>query len=46
MDFRGQACLVELGFIDNPGDRALLTSRDTRLKFANGLLALWRTTIR
>ncbi len=37
MDFRGQSCLLELGFIDHPHDRGVLTSRAARIRFAEGL---------
>lgn len=33
LDFRPPACLIEIGFIDNPKDRAVITSRSTRVKF-------------
>ncbi len=35
--FRGPACLVELGFLDNDRDRKVLLSREVRLAFARGL---------
>lgn len=49
-DFDGPACLVELGFLSNPSERALLqsvlTSRDARLRLAQAIAAGidgWRT---
>jgi N-acetylmuramoyl-L-alanine amidase len=33
LDFGPPACLIEIGFIDNPKDRAVITSRETRVKF-------------
>lgn len=33
LDFGPPACLIEIGFIDNPVDRAKITSRDVRVKF-------------
>lgn len=38
LNFKGQACLVELGFISNSGDRKKLTSRDARLAFARSVV--------
>lgn len=32
-DFDGPACLLELGFIDNPGDLQCLLSRENRIEF-------------
>jgi N-acetylmuramoyl-L-alanine amidase len=37
LDFKGPACLVELGFIDRSADRKWLVSRDARIRFANAL---------
>lgn len=33
LDFGPPACLIEIGFIDNPKDRAIITSREARIKF-------------
>ncbi len=33
LEFRPPACLIEIGFIDNPKDRQIITSRSTRVKF-------------
>lgn len=33
LDFAPPACLIEIGFIDNPKDHKIITSRETRLKF-------------
>lgn len=38
-NFDGPACLLETGFITNPGDRKKICSRDVRLKFAEELVA-------
>lgn len=43
MDFPGKVCLLELGFISNPKDRKVLTSRDARLAFAEELYRVWTT---
>lgn len=42
MDFPGKACLLEIGFITHPTDRARMLMRDNRVKFAKGLLNLWK----
>lgn len=45
LEFTGPACLVELGFISNPGDRARLLERNRRIKFWEQLvqsLKSWR----
>lgn len=46
LDFKGPACLVELGFIDSDRDRVLLSSRDSRVKFAEELLTVWRNVMK
>jgi N-acetylmuramoyl-L-alanine amidase len=33
LEFVPPACLMEIGFLDNPTDRAVITSRGTRIKF-------------
>lgn len=33
LDFAPPACLIEIGFIDNPKDLKVITSRETRVKF-------------
>jgi len=38
LDFDGPACLVELGFIDNPADLRELLKRDVRIAFARHLV--------
>lgn len=43
MNFPGQVCLCELGFISSPKDRKVLISRDVRLNFATGVLKLWKS---
>lgn len=45
MDFKGQACLLELGFISNPTDRRILGSRDARVALATQLLQVWRSVL-
>lgn len=45
LDFAGDACLLELGFISNPADRKLLGSRDVRVSLATQLLQLWRSVL-
>jgi N-acetylmuramoyl-L-alanine amidase len=42
MSFRGKACLLELGFISNPGDRKKLGDRNMRIAFAQELLKTWK----
>ncbi len=39
LDFKGAACLLEIGFISNASDRALMLSRANRIKFFERLLA-------
>ncbi len=36
--FPGPCCLIELGFLTNPTDRAILTSRAARVRFADAFL--------
>lgn len=38
MDFKGPACLVELGFVTNTGNRQKLLLRSSRLAVANAIL--------
>jgi len=38
LKFNGPCCLLELGFINHPGDAALLAQRDVRIRFAEHLL--------
>lgn len=33
LDFGPPACLIEIGFIDNPKDRKIITSKATRVRF-------------
>jgi N-acetylmuramoyl-L-alanine amidase len=33
LDFEPPACLIEIGFIDNPNDLKVITSKDVRVKF-------------
>jgi N-acetylmuramoyl-L-alanine amidase len=40
LNFGINACLVELGFIDNQSDMARLSTREARLAFAEAVLAL------
>ncbi len=42
LDFKGPGCLCELGFIDSPKDRVLISTRDSRVKFAQELLKVWQ----
>ena len=37
-DFDGPACLLEIGFIDNPNDRPKMTSRNNRIAFWRRLI--------
>jgi N-acetylmuramoyl-L-alanine amidase len=37
LDFAPPACLMEIGFIDNPRDRAIIRDRQARIKFWNEL---------
>lgn len=42
LDFDGPGCLLELGFIDSARDMSVIGQRDARLRFAEGLLRIWR----
>lgn len=39
MDFKGAACLLEIGFITNTAERTKMLDRDVRLAFAQKLVA-------
>lgn len=43
MDFDGEACLLEIGFITNVNDRRLMQLRDSRVALATALLQAWRS---
>lgn len=43
LDFFGPACLLELGFIDSIKDMSVIGLRESRVKFAEGLLAIWKS---
>lgn len=45
LDFDGPGCLVELGFIDSDRDRVMIATRDSRVKFAEELLKVWRNVV-
>jgi N-acetylmuramoyl-L-alanine amidase len=38
LDFAPPACLLELGFISNAADRAVMLQRDTRIRFWNAVI--------
>lgn len=42
LDFKGQACLLELGFIDSAKDMKVIAARGARVALAQGLLSLWK----
>ena len=43
LGFRGPACLVELGFISNPADRARMLDATVRRRWAESVAALCKT---
>lgn len=43
MDFKGPACLVEIGFITNPGNLIKMVSRETRIAFAKNVVEALKT---